>query len=93
LPRRPDDLEAPGDSTAHLLGHTAELASDYLASLGDRPVGPRVDREALRTALGGPLPTVGEPPRDVIDRLASGADPGLVASAGPRYFGAAPGVL
>jgi glutamate/tyrosine decarboxylase-like PLP-dependent enzyme len=65
----------------------AALAVEYLERVGDRPVGRPVDAEALRAALGGPLPEKGEDARAVLDALARGADPGLVASAGPRYFG------
>jgi hypothetical protein len=39
-----------------LLSRTAELASDFLESLDDRPVFPRVSPEELRRSLGGPLP-------------------------------------
>jgi hypothetical protein len=74
-----------------VLDRAAELAKDYLASLPDRPVGPTVDLPALREAIGvpggGPLPEEGEDPIAVIERLAEAADPGLVASEGPRYFG------
>jgi glutamate/tyrosine decarboxylase-like PLP-dependent enzyme len=74
-----------------VLDRAAELAKDYLASLPDRPVGPTVDLPALREAMGvhggGPLPEEGEDPIAVIERLAEAADPGLVASEGPRYFG------
>jgi glutamate/tyrosine decarboxylase-like PLP-dependent enzyme len=37
--------------------------------------------------MGGPLPEHGEAPGEVVADLARAADPGLVASAGPRYFG------
>jgi glutamate/tyrosine decarboxylase-like PLP-dependent enzyme len=70
-----------------VLDRAAELAKEYLASLSQRPVGPAVDLAALREAMGGPLPEQGEDPSAVIERLAQVADPGLVASAGPRYFG------
>ena len=70
-----------------LLQRTAELASAFLARLGDRPVGPPVDLAALRAALGGPLPEHGADPLAVVEALARAADPGLVATAGPRYFG------
>jgi glutamate/tyrosine decarboxylase-like PLP-dependent enzyme len=74
-----------------VLDRAAELAKDYLASLSERPVGPSVDLPALRAAMGvdggGPLPEEGEDSIAVIERLAKAADPGLVASAGPRYFG------
>ena len=37
--------------------------------------------------LGGPLAEEGEDPAAVIEALAKGAEPGLVGSAGSRYFG------
>jgi glutamate/tyrosine decarboxylase-like PLP-dependent enzyme len=70
-----------------LLDRAAGLAREFLAGLPDRPVGPPIAVEALRRTLGGPLPDAGADPVAVIEALARGADPGLVASAGPRYFG------
>ena len=70
-----------------LLHGTAELAGDFLDRLPDRPVGPPVDLAALRAALGGPVPDGPSDPEGVIEALARDAEPGLVASAGPRYFG------
>jgi glutamate/tyrosine decarboxylase-like PLP-dependent enzyme len=70
-----------------LLDRTAELAGRYLDSLPERPVAHRTDLEALRSALGGPLPESGEAPLAVVEHLASASEPGLVASGGPRYFG------
>ena len=72
---------------ARLLSRTASIATDYLASLATRPVGRPVDLAALRTAMGGPLPEDPTDPLTVVEDLAAAADPGLVASAGPRYFG------
>jgi glutamate/tyrosine decarboxylase-like PLP-dependent enzyme len=76
-------MPAPAD----LLHRTAELAMAYLDGVAERPVGPPVAADGLRAALEGALPPRGEDPVAVIDALAAGADPGLVASAGPRYFG------
>ncbi|HET7786274.1 MAG TPA: pyridoxal-dependent decarboxylase [Myxococcales bacterium] len=59
----------------------------YLDALPGRAVGASADAAALRAALGGPLPEQGEPPAQVVEDLAREADPGLVASAGPRFFG------
>ena len=73
--------------TARLLSRTATLANDYLASLATRPVGGPVDLAALREAMGGPLPDGPSDPLAVVEGLAAAADPGLVGSAGPRYFG------
>ena len=70
-----------------LLRETAELALDFFDGLAERPVGPPVDLEALRAAFITPLPEAGESPHAVIAELARAAAPGIVASAGPRYFG------
>ena len=37
--------------------------------------------------MGGPLPDAPTDPMTVVEDLAAAADPGLVGSAGPRYFG------
>ena len=74
------------DRTAGLSA-AAQHAREFLGTLDERPVAARVDAAGVRTALGGPLPEHGEAPTAVIDALVAGADPGLVASAGPRHFG------
>ncbi len=70
-----------------LLKRTADLAIEFLDGLPERRVGPAASIEDLRAALGGPLPEQGEAPGEVIEHLARAADPGLVAMAGPRFFG------
>ena len=70
-----------------LLTRTAELAADHLESIGERHAGPIAGFDELRAALGGALPETGLPPAQVVEELARGAEPGLVASPGPRYFG------
>jgi glutamate/tyrosine decarboxylase-like PLP-dependent enzyme len=70
-----------------LLAKTAAQAAGYLSSLDQRPVGVRADHSELLARFGGPLP---EKPTDadtVVDDLARAADPGLIGSAGPRYYG------
>ena len=62
-------------------------ADAYLATLGERPVAPQISRADLIARLGGPLPDGPSDPVAVIDTLARVADSGIVASAGPRYFG------
>ncbi|HXN55732.1 MAG TPA: hypothetical protein VN874_05650, partial [Myxococcales bacterium] len=59
----------------------------YLRGVADRPVGSSAGASALRAKLGGPMPEQGEEPARVIAALARDADPGIVATAGPRYFG------
>jgi glutamate/tyrosine decarboxylase-like PLP-dependent enzyme len=69
------------------LRQAAQIAIDYLAELAKRPVGRPIKPEALRARLGGDLPERGEDPEVILERLVRDADPGLVATAGPRYFG------
>ena len=64
-----------------------ELATAYLDSLPTRPVGGPVDRASLRAALGGRLPDGPTDSVAVVEDLAASAEAGLVASAGPRFFG------
>lgn len=83
-------LSAPAKSietVAELLNDTCRMAVDYLRELPARPVGARATGAQLRAALGGPLPETGEEAGAVVRALAAGADGGLTASAGPRYFG------
>jgi glutamate/tyrosine decarboxylase-like PLP-dependent enzyme len=70
-----------------LLRRTAELAEAFLAGVDERPVALPISADEVRQTLGGALPEPGEDPRAVIEWLAVAADPGLVASTGPRYFG------
>jgi glutamate/tyrosine decarboxylase-like PLP-dependent enzyme len=70
-----------------VLTRASELASEYLASVGSRPVAMPADLAALRAALGGPVPDGPSDPTAVVEALAAAADPGLVATAGPRFFG------
>jgi glutamate/tyrosine decarboxylase-like PLP-dependent enzyme len=62
-------------------------AETYLAGLDERPVGAPATAAQIRERLGGPLPDQPTDPAEVIEALATGAEPGLVASAGPRHFG------
>ncbi|HEX9044112.1 MAG TPA: aminotransferase class V-fold PLP-dependent enzyme [Candidatus Limnocylindrales bacterium] len=70
-----------------LLRRTADLAADFLDGLDERPVRASAGLDELRARLGGELPETGEPAIEAVEALAAAADPGLVASAGPRYFG------
>jgi glutamate/tyrosine decarboxylase-like PLP-dependent enzyme len=63
------------------------MANDYLDVIAARHVGGTATRAQLFDALGGALPSAGSDPVAVLEQLATQADPGVVASAGPRYFG------
>src|SRR6267143_3638787 len=73
------------DRTALDAAHAAAVR--FLEGVSARPVGAAAGPEAMRAALGGPLPEHGEPADLVIEELAKRADPGLVGTAGPRFFG------
>ena len=70
-----------------LLDLAHEHANAFLDQLPDRRVGPSATRDELVAALKVPLTDDGEDPAAVIDALVQGADGGLIACAGPRYFG------
>jgi glutamate/tyrosine decarboxylase-like PLP-dependent enzyme len=73
--------------TAQLFQRAAAVAATYRAMVAERPVATPVEIDALRAAFGGPLPTDGAAPAAVLDALVAAAEPGLVGSVGPRYFG------
>ncbi|MER6588227.1 pyridoxal phosphate-dependent decarboxylase family protein [Micromonospora chalcea] len=75
------------DELRHLFRRAADHAAGYRLSLPDRPVGVPVDQAALTEAFAGPLPDAPTPPGQVLADLVAAAEPGLVATAGPRYFG------
>lgn len=75
------------DARYEVLDDATTLARRFLEGLPTRPVGARATLDELRARLARPLTDTGEDPRSVIRELATDVDPGLVASAGPRYFG------
>lgn len=70
-----------------LLSRTREIADAFLAGVDSRPVFPTATFRDLVQVLGGPLPEEPQDPLSVIENFAAAADPGLVATPGPRYFG------
>ena len=75
------------DSRYEVLDDAARLARTYIDGLASRPVDATASLDELRARLDRPLTETGEDPRAVIADLANDVDPGLIASAGPRYFG------
>ncbi len=73
--------------TADVLRQAAEAAIEFRESLGERPVARMTDHATLLDGVGGSLPDGPTPASEVVDRLIRAAGPGLVATAGPRFFG------
>jgi hypothetical protein len=57
-----------------LLQRTANIASDFLESLDNRPIFPRASAVELREALGGALPDGPTDPAEVIEDLAAAGE-------------------
>ncbi|MBL8837783.1 MAG: aspartate aminotransferase family protein [Alphaproteobacteria bacterium] len=70
-----------------LWARTAEIAARYRRALADRPQRPQAGYRQMRAAFAAPPPEAGEDPMAVIESLATLAEPGLHAMAGPRFFG------
>jgi glutamate/tyrosine decarboxylase-like PLP-dependent enzyme len=81
------DHETARTATDAALDRAQALARKWLAGLSDRQVAPAVALDDLRARLGGPLPEHGEDTADTVGALARDADPGVIASTGPRYSG------
>lgn len=77
--RRVDYTNALDRANAH--------AQAWLDSVGERPVKPRATADELVRVFGGPLPAGPTAPEQVIDLLAEGAEPGLMAMPSGRFFG------
>lgn len=75
-----DDLNA-------LVTLAARHAADYRAGLAVSRVAPSADVATVSAALGGRLPEQSCEPVAVLEQLVAAAEPGLMASAGPRFFG------
>lgn len=69
------------------LHDVADQIADYREGLPTARVTPATGRSAVRESLTMPLPDGGATLPEVVAELAKQATPGLMASAGPRYFG------
>jgi glutamate/tyrosine decarboxylase-like PLP-dependent enzyme len=82
-----EEINAAGREPGDLLQHTAELAAAYLEGLPERLVRPEAAVGDLRAALALPLQDTPMSPDVVLDQLVTAAEPGVVGTASPRYFG------
>jgi len=80
----------PGDPFAAYgpaLARAHELAAAYLAGLATRPVSRRLGAAEMAAALDEPLPEHGIDPTAALEEWLVRAEPGIVATSGPRFFG------
>ncbi|MFC5060928.1 pyridoxal phosphate-dependent decarboxylase family protein [Actinomycetospora atypica] len=70
-----------------VVAQVGRWSARWLESLSTRPVGVPVDAADVRAGVDDHLPDRGEPVDRVLSDLTRAWEPGLVASAGPRYFG------
>jgi glutamate/tyrosine decarboxylase-like PLP-dependent enzyme len=75
------------ENISTLLSSVQEHASNWFASIDNRPVRATASAEGLRQMLGGPFPQEGTAPEILTEILARAGKRGTVASTGPRYFG------
>ena len=80
-------MSAAADQYDKPLDRAAAHARDWLATVPGRAVPPRVDADAIVAALGGALPDGPTDPAEVVDLLAHGVEPGLMAMPSGRFFG------
>src|SRR5205085_12462206 len=64
-----------------------EIAESDQRRVATQPVFPRISPDELRKSFRAPLTEQGCDPARVIAELAAAAEPGLVGTTGPRYFG------
>ena len=77
----------PRDPRYAVLDIAAAHAHEYVAGLPERHVDARAGLGELRATIARPLSEEGIDPLTVIDDLVRDTEAGLIASAGPRYFG------
>ncbi|MDQ0821948.1 glutamate/tyrosine decarboxylase-like PLP-dependent enzyme [Arthrobacter sp. V4I6] len=80
-------MSAPEDRYSDALEAAARHAHRWLESQETRQVSPRTAAAALAAEFGGPLPRAGMPAKEVVDYLATKAEPGLMAMPSGRFFG------
>ncbi|RKS80223.1 glutamate/tyrosine decarboxylase-like PLP-dependent enzyme [Motilibacter peucedani] len=80
-------MGARGQDYDRALARADEHARHWLGSVGERPVPPRTDADAVLATLGGLLPESPQAADEVVDALAAAVEPGLMAIGSGRFFG------
>ncbi len=69
------------------LSRASDYARAWLDTVASRRVSPSATADDLLSLFGGPLPDQGAEAGDVVDQLATGAEPGLMAIGSGRFYG------
>lgn len=77
----------PFEDVAAAMDAAHSLAREIVLTMGTRPVGGPVSIESMNAAFDDPLPVEGVSAAVALDEWLARAEPGIVASAGPRFFG------
>lgn len=80
-------MELNPDEYKAVLDRATARSMEWIESVPDRPVAPRANVDAMKQAFARPLPQDGTEPVDVVDELATLAEPGLMAMPSGRFFG------
>lgn len=80
-------MTSSGDSYISPLASAAQFAQRWLDELPDRGINPQLNQEEIRSAFGDILPKVGVDATEVIERLGTLGEPGLMAMGSGRFFG------
>ena len=86
-PGQPSGEHHAVDDLRRELSRAAQLIADYRERLPAARVTPVAGRAEVRRTFGGELPGAPTPLAQVVNELVAAATPGLMGSAGPRYFG------
>jgi glutamate/tyrosine decarboxylase-like PLP-dependent enzyme len=75
------------DEYKDVLDRATARSMEWIESIPDRPVAPRVNVDAMKKAFARPLQDEAVDPVDVVEELATLAEPGLMAMPSGRFFG------
>ncbi|MDX6222486.1 MAG: hypothetical protein QOD91_1540 [Frankiales bacterium] len=80
-------MSVRGGSYDKALAAAVEHAHAWLGSVGSRPVPPTASVAEVAAVLGGRLPEHPTAPEEVVELMASAAEPGLMAMGSGRFYG------
>ncbi|HKC24717.1 MAG TPA: pyridoxal-dependent decarboxylase [Thermoanaerobaculia bacterium] len=80
-------MSDPFQESTTVMERAHELARLYVSSLASRSVARAATPEQMAEALDEPLPESASDPAAALEEWLRRAEPGIVASAGPRFFG------